>query len=81
MSDNDADFTVMMSDSGKWEQRGAVKYSVYSFPAICERGKVAPRKFVKPLFFLRLALGNTHLVEMRFFWFIFVTCPKSLDFD
>ena len=41
MSDNDADFTVMMSDSGKWEQRGAVKYSVYSFPAVCERGNVA----------------------------------------
>ena len=40
MSDNDADFTVMMPETGKWEQRGAVKYNMYSYPAVCERGEI-----------------------------------------
>ena len=63
MSDNDADFTVMMPESGKWEQRGAVKYNMYSYPAVCERGEtVCPCIYCSILVFFYLS-SRRHMVH------------------
>lgn len=39
-SDTDADFGVIVPETGVWDARGSFKFP-YSFPYICEVGKIA----------------------------------------